>query len=60
MKVARNDPAMPRTIVRINPDGLFGPGARKRAMIPATPPIRMIHKMPPMMKLQIASVDVSK
>jgi hypothetical protein len=59
MKVARNDPAMPRTTVRINPHGLFGPSARKRAMIPATPPIRMIHKMPPMMKLLMVSGDVS-
>src|SRR5918912_548428 len=36
---------MPRIVVRMNPCGLFGPGARMRAMIPATNPMMMIHKI---------------
>src|SRR5450830_1652495 len=36
--VARNAPAMPSTVVRMNPLGLFGPGDSNRAMIPATKP----------------------
>src|SRR5687768_11844953 len=45
MKVARNDPAMPRATVSTNPVGLFGPGDRKRAMTPATKPIATIQMM---------------
>src|ERR1700704_5103721 len=46
MKVARNAPTMPRMVVRINPDGLFGPGDSSRAIIPATKPTMMIQRMP--------------
>src|SRR6478672_2766856 len=46
MKVARNAPAMPSTVVRMNPPGLFGPGERIRAMMPAIKPTTMIQMMP--------------
>jgi hypothetical protein len=46
MKVARNAPAMPITVVRMKPDGLFGPGESMRAMIPATKPTMMTQMMP--------------
>src|ERR1700750_2276655 len=46
MKVARNAPAMPSTVVRMNPLGLFGPGDSNRAMIPATKPTTMTQRMP--------------
>src|SRR5882757_1235151 len=46
IQVARNAPAMPRTVVRMNPVGLFGPGDSIRAMIPATKPTMMIQIMP--------------
>src|ERR671910_699435 len=36
---------MPSKVVRINPVGLFGPGERSRAMIPATKPMIMIQRM---------------
>ena len=35
---------MPRTVVRIKPVGLLGPGDNNRAMIPATKPTIMIHR----------------
>jgi hypothetical protein len=35
IKVATNAPTIPRTVVRIKPDGPFGPGDTKRAMRPA-------------------------
>jgi hypothetical protein len=38
MKVATNAPAMPSRAVRMNPEGLLGPGEMNRAMIPATRP----------------------
>src|ERR1700730_1047304 len=44
--VARNAPAMPSTVVRRNPLGLFGPGESSRAMMPATKPTIMIQRMP--------------
>ena len=43
IKVATNAPTIPRTVVRIKPDGPFGPGDTKRAMRPATSPITMIQ-----------------
>src|SRR6478609_4802140 len=46
MKVARNAPAMPSTVVRMNPLGLFGPGESRRAMIPAIKPTMMTQMMP--------------
>src|SRR6266403_5360631 len=46
MKVARNAPAMPSTVVRMKPLGLFGPGDSNRAMIPATKPTMMTQRMP--------------
>src|ERR1700736_3624674 len=46
IKVARNAPAMPSTVVRRNPLGLFGPGESSRAMMPATKPTMMIQRMP--------------
>src|SRR5436309_572392 len=46
IKVARKAPAMPSTVVRMNPLGLFGPGDSNRAMIPATKPTMMIQRMP--------------
>src|SRR4029077_5364808 len=48
MKDARNAPAMPSTVVRINPLGLFGPGESRRAIIPAMKPTTMTQMMPPM------------
>src|SRR2546430_12191908 len=47
IQVARNAPAMPSTVVRIKPLGLFWPGERMRAMMPATKPTTMIQIMPP-------------
>src|ERR1700730_3961312 len=49
IKVARNAPAMPSTVVRRNPLGLFGPGESSRAMMPATKPTMMIQRMPLML-----------
>src|SRR5664279_5799095 len=46
MKVARKAPAMPSTVVRMNPPGLLGPGDSSRAIIPATKPTMMIQRMP--------------
>jgi hypothetical protein len=43
IKVERNAPAIPRTVVRMKPDGLFGPDETRRAMIPAKKPIKMIQ-----------------
>src|SRR5690349_13942007 len=48
-QVARNAPTMPRIVVRMKPLGLFGPGDRKRAMMPATKPTMMIQSKPPML-----------
>src|SRR3954447_16125929 len=45
MKVARKAPAMPSSVVKMKPRGSFGPGERKRAMMPATNPITMIQMM---------------
>src|SRR5512146_896887 len=45
MKVARNAPAMPSTVVRMNPLGLFGPGESSRAIIPAMKPTMMMWIM---------------
>ena len=41
--VATNAPTTPRIVVRIKPAGLFGPGAKKRAMRPATKPMMIIQ-----------------
>src|SRR5713226_6323198 len=46
MKVARNAPAMPSTVVRMNPLGLFGPGETSRAIIPAMKPTMITQRMP--------------
>src|ERR1700732_3937080 len=46
MKVARNAPTMPSTVVRMNPLGLFGPGESMRAIMPATKPTRITQRMP--------------
>jgi hypothetical protein len=46
MNVARNEPTIPSTTVRMNPEGLLGPGDSIRAMIPATKPTKMIHSTP--------------
>src|SRR5947199_343538 len=46
IKVARNAPAIPSTVVKINPLGLFGPGDSNRAMIPATKPTMITQRMP--------------
>src|SRR5258708_11246003 len=45
-KVARNAPAIPITVVRMKPVGLFGPGESMRAMMPATKPTMMTQMMP--------------
>jgi hypothetical protein len=45
MKVARNAPTMPSTVVKMKPLGLFGPGAKMRAMMPAMKPITMIQRI---------------
>src|SRR6476469_5942723 len=44
--VATNAPAMPSTVVRMKPLGLFGPGESRRAIIPAIKPTMMIQRMP--------------
>src|ERR1700742_2259508 len=46
MKVARNAPAMPSTVVRMKPLGFFGPGEASRAITPATKPTMMTQRMP--------------
>ena len=46
MKVARKAPAMPSTVVRMKPVGVFGPGDSQRAIRPATKPTKMIQMMP--------------
>src|SRR5436309_5581967 len=46
MKVAKNAPTMPSTVVKIKPLGLFGPGDSNRASIPATKPTMMTQRMP--------------
>src|SRR5450432_3099603 len=48
MNVARKAPAIPSTVVRMNPLGLFGPGDSSRAMIPAIKPTMMTQIIPPM------------
>src|SRR5262245_443754 len=48
IQVAKNAPAMPRAVVRMNPAGLLGPGEIIRAMIPATKPTNMIQSKPDM------------
>src|SRR5260221_7523606 len=55
MKVARNAPMMPSTVVRMNPLGLFGPGESRRAIIPATKPTMMIQMMPLMAVVPLQS-----
>ena len=47
MKVARNAPAMPSTMVRMKPAGLLGPRDSSRARMPATNPTMMIQSMLP-------------
>jgi len=37
---------MPRTTVNTNPVGLFGPGDKNRAMMPATKPTTTIQMTP--------------
>src|ERR1043165_4546260 len=54
--VARNAPAMPSTVVRMKPAGLFGPGESIRAMMPATKPTTMIQIMP-LMAIPLRCVD---
>src|SRR3954471_20221166 len=44
--VARNEPAIPSTTVRMKPPGLFGPGESIRAMMPATNPTTTIQSKP--------------
>src|SRR5258708_21319612 len=46
IKVATKAPAIPSTVGRMNPVGLFGPGDSNRAMIPAMKPTMMIQRMP--------------
>jgi hypothetical protein len=46
MKVARKAPAMPSTVVRMKPVGVFGPRDSQRAIMPATKPTTMIQMMP--------------
>ena len=41
--VAKNAPAIPRIVVRMKPLGLFGPGDRRRAIMPATKPTTRIQ-----------------
>src|SRR6185437_10997284 len=55
IRVARNAPTMPSTVVRMKPLGLFGPGERKRAMMPATKPTMMIQIKPPMLMVVVLS-----
>src|ERR1700761_4531038 len=55
MKVARNAPAMPSRVVRMKPLGLFGPGDRKRAMMPAMKPTMMIQIKPPKLMVVVLS-----
>src|SRR5262249_26026247 len=50
--VATNAPAIPRTAVNTNPCGLFGPGRRNRAMMPATRPTKRIQINPLKTSLQ--------
>src|SRR5215203_2392406 len=45
-KVATNAPTIPRIVVRMNPDGSFGPGCKNFAMMPATKPIIIVQIMP--------------
>src|SRR4051812_39693495 len=45
MKVARNEPATPSTMVRMKPVGLLGPGMISRARKPATIPTTKIQSM---------------
>src|SRR5215475_282827 len=46
IKVARKAPAIPSTVVRMKPLGLFGPGESMRAMMPAMKPTTMIQMKP--------------
>ena len=50
MKVARKAPAMPSSVVRMKPAGLFGPGASRPAIMPATKPLMItqsnVHSEP--------------
>jgi hypothetical protein len=48
INVATKAPTIPITIVTKKPWGLFGPGKRKRAMMPARRPITAIQMMPGM------------
>src|SRR4030095_6134387 len=66
MKVATNAPAIPSTVVRMNPPGLFGPGESSRAIIPATKPTMMIQRMPlisvvpPSIKQSLEKADAAR
>src|ERR1700739_537737 len=60
IKVARNAPTMPRMVVRMKPLGLFGPGDRKRAMMPATKPTMMIQIKPPMLMVVVLSPQMKQ
>src|SRR5947209_8330625 len=59
IQVARKAPAMPSTVVRMNPLGLLGPGESMRARIPATKPITMIQMIPPMAFTSFAEREAS-
>src|SRR5215472_1263647 len=54
MKLASSAPAIPSTVVKMNPFGLFSPGMIGRAMMPATKPIRTIQRNTPMAVPQLA------
>src|SRR4051812_17600497 len=57
MNVARNEPAIPSTTVRMKPPGLFGPGESIRAMMPATKPTTTIQSKPDTVTSQDVSGD---
>ena len=57
MKVARNAPTMPSTVVRMKPLGLLGPGESSRAIMPAMKPTTMIQIMPLMTVVLLEKPD---
>jgi hypothetical protein len=55
MTLARNGTATTITVVRRKPEGLFGPGDKMRAIMPAIKPTTRIHRRP----LMIATLSRS-
>ena len=45
-KLATNAPTMPRIVVKMKPLGSLSPGVMSFARMPATKPIRIVHRIP--------------